>query len=96
MQRHILGTTAIVLLAGAAAIRLWRPDAAGALAFCWRGGALAAAAWLAFDDVQRLPGWLLLAVPVVLIVAARWPRLLLIILPLLVLWSILRPLLGGR
>ncbi|MBU4273616.1 MAG: hypothetical protein KKE86_13250 [Planctomycetes bacterium] len=96
MQRRILAISAVVLLLGAAAIWLWWPESEGALAFCWRAGALMAAAWLAFDGVQRLPGWILLAVPVVLIAAARWPRLLVTLIPLLILWAILRKILGGR
>ena len=98
MQRRILAISAVVLLLSAAAIWLWwpGPESKGALAFCWRAGALMAAAWLAFDDVQRLPGWILLTGPVVLIVAARWPRLVITLIPLLILWAILRKVLGGR
>ena len=96
MQRRILAISAVVLLLSAAAIWLWWPESEGALAFCWRAGVLMAVAWLAFDDVQRLPGWMVLAVPVMLIVAARWPRLLVALIPLLILWAILRKVLGGR
>ena len=60
------------------------------LAFCSRGGALLAAAWLAYDDVQRLPGWLLFALPVLLIVLVRWPKLLLLLIPLLILCAVVR------
>jgi hypothetical protein len=42
------------------------------LAFFSRVGAVLTA-WFAYDDVQRLPNWLLLALPVVAVV--RWPRL---------------------
>ncbi len=96
MQRRILAISAVVLLLSAAAIWLWWPESEGALAFCWRAGALMAAAWLAFNDVQRLPGWILLAMPIVLIVAALWPRLLVALIPLLILWAISRMLLSGH
>jgi hypothetical protein len=89
MQRRILGISAIVLFLCAVAIWLWRPDEA-AMAFCWRGGALLAAAWLAYEDVQRLPNWLLVTVPIVLIAIARWPRLFWLVIPLLILAAVLR------
>ncbi len=63
------------------------------MSFCWRMGAILAAAWLAYDDVQRLPNWLLLALPVLAIVLVRWSRLLLVLIPALILWAILRRLL---
>ena len=47
-------------------------------------GGVLLAAWLAYDDVQRLPNWLLLSLPVLLIVLVRWPRLLLLLIPALV------------
>ncbi len=79
VQRRILGITAIVMLLGAVITWLWQPEAEGVLAFywqnaqafCWRMGAVLAAAWLAFEDVQRIPGWLLLISPVLLIVLVR-------------------------
>ena len=49
-----------------------------------------AAAWLAYDDLQRLPGWLLLALPLLLVVLVRWPKLLLLLVPLLILCAALR------
>ena len=96
MQRRILAILSVSLLLGSLGVLLWRPESQGLLAFCWRAGALTAAAWLAYDDVQRLPGWLLFAVPIVLIAAARWPRLLLTLLPLLLVWAVVRKVLGGR
>jgi hypothetical protein len=86
------------MIIGAAAFWLWQPGTEsslanfrqGSLAFCWRMGALLAAAWLAFDDVQRLPGWLLLVLPVLLIVLVRAPRIFLLMLPALVLYAIAR------
>jgi hypothetical protein len=90
MQRRILGILAIAFFLGALAIWLLRLDAAVVLSGCWRGGALLAAAWLAYPDVQRLPNWLLLTVPVLLIVLLRWPWLLMLAIPLLIAVAVLR------
>ena len=92
MQKRILGIATIVLLVGAVVVWQWRPgpDADALLAFCSRAGALMAVAWLAYDDVQRLPGWLLLALPLLLIVLVRWPKLLLLLIPLLILCEVIR------
>jgi len=90
MQRRILGVAAILFLLGAAVL-WWRwPGMEVQLAFLSRMGAVLVAAWLAYDDVQRLPGWVLLLLPVVLIVVVRWPRLMLLLIPALVLWAILQ------
>jgi hypothetical protein len=93
MHRHILAASTIVLLLGAIVVGWWDPDMENVLAFCWRAGAIMGAAWLAYDDVQRLPNWLLLMLPVLLIVLVRWSKLLLLLLPALVLFAILRRLL---
>ena len=53
-------------------------------------GVVLAAAWLAFDDVQRIPGWLLVISPVLLIVLVRSPKFFLLLLPVLVVCAILR------
>jgi hypothetical protein len=90
MQRRILAISAIVLFVIAGMIWLWRPGAEVWLAVCWRGGAVLAAAWLAYDDVQRIPTWLLLTLPVVLIVMLRRPVLLWLAVPLLILLAAMR------
>lgn len=91
------------MLVCAAAMWLWqpRPESAlmfywqNSLAFCWRMGAVLAAAWLAYDDVQRIPGWVLLLLPLLLIVLAKAWRVLWVLAPLLVvgavLWRLLMP-----
>ncbi len=89
-----MGILAAALLLSAGVVWLWMPQAELTLAFCWRGGALLAVAWLAYEDVQRLPGWLVLAVPVVLIVVARWPRLIVAVVPLLLVLALLRRMAG--
>ncbi len=90
MRRRILAISASALLLGALAVSYWWPSEELVLACFWRGGAILAAAWLAFDDVQRLPNWLVVSLPVVLIVLVRWPKLLWAILPLLILLAVLR------
>ena len=93
MQRRIIAVVTVCSLAGAAALWLWSPNSEGMLSFCWRLGAVMAACWLAYDDVQRLPGWLLALLPVLVIVLVRWPKWLLMAIPLLIAWAALRRLL---
>jgi hypothetical protein len=95
MQRRILATIAVLSLLAAVTLTLWFPTTDATLAFCWRLGALAAAAWLAYDDVQRLPGWILIALPVLVIVLVRWPRLLWPLIPLLIVLAVLRRVLAS-
>ena len=90
MRRRILAAAAILLLVGAVVIGVWWPEWEVPLSCCWRGGAILAAAWLAFDDIQRLPGWILLTLPALVIVLVRWPKLLLLLVPALVAWAALR------
>lgn len=90
IQRRILGGGAILLFLCAAALWMWWPDAELQLACCWRGGAILGAAWLAYDDVQRLPNWILVALPLLLIVLIRWPRYFLMLIPVLIAWGVLR------
>ena len=66
MRRHILGIIAMAFLLGAAALWLWSPGekyCAAAKAMACRVGVFLAVWWLAYPDVDRLPGWLLLALP---------------------------------
>jgi hypothetical protein len=90
MQRRILAIAAIVSLLSAAALWLWWPEKEIELAFFSRTGGVLVAAWLAYEDVQRVPSWLLLVLPVILIVLVRWPRLLLLLIPALIVLAILR------
>jgi hypothetical protein len=90
MRRRILAALALLFLAGGVILQIWRPSAEVTLACCWRGGAILAAAWLAYDDVQRLPNWLLVVLPLVLIVLIRWSRLALVLIPALILAAVVR------
>ena len=90
MRRAILGLLALGMFAGALVVGRWSPGNDGVAAFCWRFGAIAAAAWLAYDDVQRLPNWFIVLLPVLLVVLIRWPRLLLVMLPFLAIWVVIQ------
>jgi hypothetical protein len=93
MQRRILGIAAVVFLLSAAVLWWSWPQWEIELAFFSRMGAVLAAAWFAYEDVQRLPNWLLLTMPIVIIVVVRWPRLFFLLIPALIGWAILRRLL---
>jgi hypothetical protein len=96
VRRRILGIAALVLLAIAVVLWLWQPVLEGpwaanwlsSMAFCFRMGALLGAAWLAFDDVQRLPGWLLLVLPMLVIVLVKSPKIFLLLLPAVILYAV--------
>jgi hypothetical protein len=90
IQRRILAVAAVVSLVVAGVLWFWRPEMEMELAFFNRTGGMLLAAWLAYEDVQRLPGWLLLSLPVFLIVIVRWPRLLLLLIPAVLILAILR------
>ena len=90
MRRRILACSAVFFLVAAVCLNLWWPEAEVSLSFCWRMGAILAAAWLAFDDVQRLPNWLLLMMPIILIIIVRWSRFALLLIPALILYAFLR------
>jgi hypothetical protein len=52
-----------------------------------RVGVVMALWWLAYPQTQRLPRWLAVACAVTLVLIMRWPKLLLVAIPLLaVLW----------
>jgi hypothetical protein len=93
MQRRILGIAAVVFLLIAAVLWRWWPQWEVELAFFSRMGAVLAAAWCAYEDVQRLPNWLLFTLPIVAVIVARWPRLFFLLIPALIGWAILRRLL---
>ena len=87
-NRHILAALAIALLVSSVIILIWWPTAELQFSCCLRGGIFLAAAWLAYDDIQRLPGWLLATLPVFLIILIRWPRYFLVLVPVVIFTSI--------
>ena len=47
--------------------------------------------WLAWPELVRLPRWLFIIVPFILIIAAFQPRILLVLIPVLLLYGFLIP-----
>ena len=86
MRRHLVGILAILFLLGGVAFLIWPPSAQydQLSSICWHVGPILAALWLAYPDLCRLPGWVLLALPVLAIVLVRWPKFLLMLIPLLI------------
>jgi hypothetical protein len=89
MHRPTLGLIAVTLLAIGLAT-LGREDQALASA-CLRVGAVMAILWFAQPQLKDIPRWVIAAGGAVLIVALRWPRLLVVALPLAALLYALRP-----
>lgn len=96
LRRHIIAIVAIGFLA-AAVLFHYRPIGEWELdACCLRTGAVIAVLWLAYPDLMRLPPWLLAMVPVLLIILAKWPKLFLLLVPLLIVLALLKPRWGGK
>ena len=94
MRRHMIGIIAIVLLLAAAALWIWPLDASWyepLKAACSRLGPFMAVLWLAYNEVRRLPPWLLATVPALVLVLAVRPRWFFIALPIVIALVILRP-----
>jgi hypothetical protein len=101
MRRHAIGILALLLVAGAVFFWIWPPAPQDAFAVqskaaCWRMGALLCALWLAYPHVSRIPRWMLMPSLVLLVVLARWPRLLLIAVPIVIVLAILKPRVAPR
>ena len=95
MRRQMIGIMAVGLLVGGLVLWIWSPTDQGALmqleAACWRIGGCLAVLWLAYPDLGNISRWIWIASPVVILVLARWPRLFFLIIPLLILYAIVRP-----
>lgn len=96
VQRRILGISAVVSFIAAATIYVFGWDFQPELAFFCRAGAILAAAWFAFDSVQRIPTWLLIALIATVIVVVCRPRLFFLLAPAILIAAILRKILLGR
>ena len=100
MRQTALGILAAALLGGAIYLSIWPPEAeslrAWVLPACVRMGALASALWMAWDDLQRLPQWLLSATLVALFLVALRPKVFLFIIPLIVILAVIQPRFGRR
>jgi hypothetical protein len=87
-MRPAIGFFAVVLLAfGVLARNASDETLAGASGAGLRVGVLMAIWWFAYPQLQYLPRWLAIACGLVLLLVIRWPKLLLVAIPLLaVLW----------
>lgn len=89
----MLGLITVVLLVGGGVLWVW-PFYGGAAELqsaCWRIGAMCGALWLAYDQLRGIPWWVWLPLPIVLLVVARRPQLLVIVIPVLLVLAVLKP-----
>ncbi len=94
MRRHAVGLIAIVLVALAVALPYWveeSPNSQELRAACLRIGTVMVILWLAYDQLRLVPIWLWFTFPGLLLVAARRPKWLLLLIPLLAVAAILKP-----
>jgi hypothetical protein len=101
MPRYYLAILTAACFAGTAVFMIWPPAWLSQelvpviVSFLWRMGALLAVLWLAYPDLMRIPRWVALAVPVLLIVIVKWPKMIFVIVPamivLVALQRLLRP-----
>jgi hypothetical protein len=94
MRRHAVGLIAIVLLSLAVYFWIWPPTGPAGQelqAAFGRIGVVMVVIWLAYDQLKRVPGWLLWTLPVMLVALAWRPKWLLVLIPALIVLAILRP-----
>ncbi len=92
MRRHLLGIIALAFLLAGLGIWYWSPpDFKWWAAETERIGIILGVLWLAYHDLRRIPVWIWPAILVALIIAVRWPKSLLVLVPLLILVALLRP-----
>ena len=99
MRRHVIGIIAILLLLGGAIYWISPPNSPlghQVEAACWRLGPLLVMLWIAYPQLHHMPSWLWAAVPVLAIVLARWPKLFLVTIPLVIALAILQPRMGRK
>lgn len=87
-MRATIGMIALVLLGVSFFTRDSATDSlSGVGGASFRVGVVMALWWLAYQQTQRLPRWLAVACAVTLLLVMRWPKMLLVAIPLLaVLW----------
>jgi hypothetical protein len=92
MPRYYIAILASLCFLGAAAFAIWPPGPGYEQldSFLWRLGALTAVLWLAYPDLMRIPRWLALAVPVLVLVLVKWPKLIFVIVPALIVLVVLQ------
>ena len=99
MRRHLIGIIALLLLAAAVTLWIWRPQGAGeffTLGAFVRVGTVMAALWLAYPQVHRMPAWFWFSLPALLIILAIRPKWFLVAVPIVIALAILKPQIGKR
>jgi hypothetical protein len=101
LRRHLLGLIGLALLSVGVYFSIWPPQHAQSeflQGSCTKAGLVLLAVWLAFPQLDQVPGWLLASGTLTLIVIAARPQILLVVLrylvilgPLFALLWILRP-----
>ena len=95
MRQHLIGIIALALLVSALGMWLWMPTASpnreALMGAFGRVGILMALFWVAYRDLQRIPAWLLAAVPALLVVLALKPRWFLFLMPMVLTLAFLYP-----
>jgi hypothetical protein len=93
-RRPLLGILAIIFALGAIGCWIWPPSAGVGLewqAACWRFAPILAVLWLAYDELQRIPKWLWIALPIAIIIIVKWPtKTLLLGVPLVIVLALLK------
>jgi len=95
----MIGIIALVLLAAAGGLFFWRAAEPSAgddwrlalLGATVRVGLLMGAVWLAYRELERLPGWIWPTLPILLAILAVRPRYLWIAVPIVIALALLRP-----
>ena len=98
-RRTILGILAIFFMLGALGCWIWPPTHGVGLEWettCWRIGPILAVLWLAYYDLKRIPWWLWLTLPVILIIIVKWPKYILLSIPFLILLVLLNKRMKSR
>ncbi len=98
-RRAILGILAVFFMLGALGTWFWPPTQGAGLewqAACWRFAPILAVLWIAYYDLKRIPWWLWLTLPFILIIIVKWPRYLLFSIPFLILFILLKLRIKGR
>ncbi|MCC6125123.1 MAG: hypothetical protein IT426_09195 [Pirellulales bacterium] len=92
-RRTILGILAVLFMLGALVFEIRPPTQAFGLecqSACWRLAPLLAVFWIAYPDLNRIPWWLWLALPVLLFILVKWPKTILFFIPILIFLAILK------
>jgi hypothetical protein len=85
-RRTTLGLLALTLLIGWIQCWIWSPESNAGREWhtlCARFGPLLAILWLAYPEVQRIPRWFWLLIPIALFLIIKFPKMILLGIPVL-------------